>query len=66
MYTPRPRVTITHEPSGISAYCSECRTDRGNHEKALKLLKSRLWAAQQVEVDLKDITVETFENDSFE
>lgn len=63
MYPARPRVTVTHKPSGISAYCSECRTDRENHEKALKLLKSRLWAAQQIYVDVNDITVEFYEKD---
>ncbi len=63
MYPPRPRVTITHKPSGISAYCHECRTNKENHEKALKLLKSRLWVAQQIQVDSGDISVEYFEGE---
>ena len=63
MYPPRPKVTITHKPSGISAYCDQCRTDRGNHAKAMALLKSRLWAASQIKVDESELIVETFDPD---
>jgi protein subunit release factor A len=60
MYPPKPKVTITHVPSGISAYCDQCRTDRENHDKAMNLLRSRLWASQQVDVMESDLRVETF------
>ena len=60
MYPSKPKVTITHVPSGISAYCDQCRTDRENHDKAMNLLRSRLWSAQQVEVMESDLRVETF------
>lgn len=61
MYPLRPKVTITHEPSGISAYCDQCRTNRENHDKAMKLLRSRIWAANQIEIQEQDLRVETFD-----
>lgn len=60
MYPSRPRVTITHKPSGISASCDQRRTNRENHDKAMSLLRSRLWAAQQFSIPESDINVETF------
>lgn len=57
MYPAKPKVTITHTPSGISAYCNQCRTNRENHKKAMGLLRSRLWAAEQVEIQESDLTV---------
>lgn len=43
-----PDVVVTHKPTGISAACTECRTEREGLEKAMKLLRSRLWAAQNL------------------
>lgn len=43
-----PTVCVTHEPTGISATCTECRTTREGKDKAMKLLRSRLWAAQNL------------------
>lgn len=43
-----PDVRVTHEPTGISATCTECRTEREGKAKAMKLLRSRLWAAQNL------------------
>ncbi len=60
MYPSRPKVTVTHVPSGISAYCDQCRTNRENHDKAMRLLMSRLWAASKIEVDPNDITLEAY------
>jgi len=63
MYPAKPKVTITHKPSGISAYCDQCRTNRENHNQAMRLLRSRLWAAQQVDIPESDLRVETFRPD---
>lgn len=60
MYPSRPKVTITHKPSGISAHCDQCRTNRENYDKAMSLLRSRLWAAQQLSISESDIHVESF------
>ena len=60
MYPSRPKVMITHTPSGISAYCDQCRTNRENYDKAVRLLRSRLWSAWQVEIMESDLRVETF------
>lgn len=61
MYPPRPKVTLIHKPSGITA-SSDCRrSDRENHQVALKLLKSRLWMSQQISINADDIVEEYFE-----
>lgn len=52
----RPKVVVTHEPTGLSAYCSEHRSPRKNKEVAIGLLKSRLCAAQQLSINPDDIT----------
>lgn len=43
-----PDVVITHLPTGIQAACTTERTERHAKEKAMKLLRSRLWAAQNL------------------
>lgn len=41
-------VTITHTPTGITATCNSDRSQHRNRTNALSLLKSRMWAAQNV------------------
>jgi peptide chain release factor 1 len=43
-------VRVTHIPSGIVVYCQEGKSQLSNKEKALKILYSRLLAAEEEEV----------------
>ena len=55
----RQAVVVTHIPSGISACCDNGRSVTEMREKAIKLLKSRLWAAQNmIHIDPEEVIVE--------
>jgi len=41
-------VTVTHIPTGITATCDAERSQHRNRAKALSILKSRLWASQNL------------------
>ncbi len=36
-------VQITHKPTKITVHCSEGRTQQGNRDKAIQILKGKLW-----------------------
>lgn len=50
-------IVVTHIPSGITASCllNLHRCQYETKDRALSLLKSRLWASQHIEVSLDDI-----------
>jgi len=52
------KVVVTHIPSGISASCllNLYRHQHQCYARAMSLLKSRLWASQQIDVSLDDVT----------
>ena len=40
-------VRVTHQPTGISAACSDQRSQQQNRERALRMLRSRLYDMEQ-------------------
>jgi peptide chain release factor 2 len=46
-------VILTHTPTGITVQCSESREQSKNKEKAMNILRSKLWAIQEQERDEK-------------
>ena len=46
-------VILTHKPTGITIQCSEGREQHKNREKAMNILKSKLWSIQEQERDEK-------------
>ncbi len=43
-------VVITHKPTGITVQCSESREQSKNKDKAMKILKSKLWILKEQEM----------------
>lgn len=52
-------VQITHKPTGITATCACERGQHRNHQKALELLRARLWASGNVE--RKEVLVRAYD-----
>lgn len=52
-------VRITHKPSGITAMCGSERGQFRNRQKALELLRARLWASGNVE--RKEVLVRAYD-----
>lgn len=50
-------VRVTHIPTGISATCTEERTQRKAYESAMRLLRSRLWAAGHAAMNSEEVAV---------
>lgn len=50
-------VRVTHIPTGLSATCTQERTERKAKEAAMRLLRSRLWAAGHAEMKLEEVSV---------
>ena len=46
-------VVLTHTPTGITVQCSESREQAKNKEKAMNILRSKLWAIEEEERDKK-------------
>lgn len=46
-------VVLTHTPTGITVQCSESREQHKNKEKALNILRSKLWTIQEQEREEK-------------
>lgn len=40
-------VKVTHIPTGISVTVDTQRTQRGNHDAAMRIIKVRLWATEK-------------------
>lgn len=57
------KVVVTHRPSGIQAYAllSVYRNQHKAKEAALKLLRSRMWAASQIILSKQELTWEYLE-----
>lgn len=53
-------VRLTHKPSGIMIVCQTERQQGQNRENALKLLRSKLWQAEQ---EQREKTIEGFKTD---
>ncbi len=46
-------VVLTHKPTGITVQCSEGREQNKNREKAMNILRSKLWTIQEEEREEK-------------
>lgn len=45
-----PSVKITHIPTGIVVECSGYRTQKANHDWAMKILRAKLYAIQNLSI----------------
>ena len=50
-------VRVTHIPTGISATCTEERTVHKAKEKAMRLLRARLWAAGHGDMKIGEVAI---------
>ena len=57
-------VRVTHIPTGISATCTEERTTHNAKEKAMQLLRSRLWAAGHEKIKTGEVAVYDLPDDN--